>query len=68
LPEGGNGGAIGEDQMDAIFRSIASSQEELRKECERDYATKAAFDEHSRLNIADFDQLNRRIDGLQDEM
>jgi hypothetical protein len=54
--------------MDAIFRSIASSQEELRKECERDYATKAAFDEHSRLNIADFDQLNRRIDGLQDEM
>ncbi len=54
--------------MDAIFRSIAASQEELRRECQRDYVTKAAFDEHNRLNVADFDQLNRRIDGLQDEI
>jgi hypothetical protein len=53
--EGNNSGAIGDDQMDAIFRSIAASQEELRKECQRDYATKEAFDEHNRLNDADID-------------
>jgi len=41
--------------MDAIFRSIAASQEDLRKEIQRDYASKAAFDEHNRLNVADID-------------
>jgi hypothetical protein len=41
--------------MDAIFRSIAASQDELRKECQGDYVTKEAFEEHNRLNISDFD-------------
>jgi hypothetical protein len=41
--------------MDAIFRSIAASQDELRKEYQGDYVTKEAFEEHNRLNISDFD-------------
>jgi hypothetical protein len=48
--------------MDAIFRSIAASQEELRKECQKDFATKANLDDHEHANREEFDALKKRID------
>lgn len=55
-------------QVDAIFRSIAASQEELRKECQANYVTKIAMNDHEIANKEAFDNLIQKTDHIQDEI
>jgi hypothetical protein len=42
-----NGAGMSEDQMDAIFRAIAASQDDLRKECQKEFCPNTALVEHN---------------------
>jgi len=55
-------------KVDAIFRSIAASQEELRKECQANYVTKIAMNDHEIANKEAFDNLIQKTDHIQDEI